>query len=255
MKLKKLIKISRLEKIEFVDVEDEVKEEAGDDNEEPESDDQSFIGDNCSNSSSGEPSDIKFDFEIKIEEKIKTEDDKRKKRRKRTTEIPSPIKILTDEEDDGMELTEIDENIIKQEKNLGKRKSTRRKYAEESEDDDKSIWKCKSCKTTFNTMSKYEQHYIRVHSNHELTPCRICSAKFTTHSNLQHHLKTKHTVPVIQATVYCIECNDGFETETDLKKHSMKFHRTFSCDICNKAFGKASTLKVCCFCFQDSANT
>lgn len=174
-----MIKVSRLEKIEFVNVENSVKEES--DTEEGDTS-QEFEGFNCS-ISSADPSEIKFEYEF-VEKKIKTENFDLQSKRKNRLEIPSPtrspieflIKENVEEETEGLELVEIDENIIKVEKNLGKRKSTKRKYAEESEEGEyevesssKCSWKCKSCKTNFNTVTKYEQHYLRVHSNRDVS--------------------------------------------------------------------------------------
>ena len=74
--------------------------------------------------------------------------------------------------------------------------------------------------------------------------CNKCPFKATTEADLEMHRREAHPEVKTQR-VPCLTCGDTFSSAKTLKGHILKVHKKigmFSCDICDKEFGKKFNL-------------
>jgi len=83
--------------------------------------------------------------------------------------------------------------------------------------------KCKYCGEMFDGV---DQHISNVH---EVFICEFCSVKFTEEALRYEHVQEKHRQK-------CLQCEDEFSSEENLKTHTTDVHESEECDQCNTKF-------------------
>jgi hypothetical protein len=132
---------------------------------------------------------------------------------------------------------------------------------------------CSVCKKTFSTLGNMRNHYLTIHQDyrpyicdypgcnkkysissryqvHKRTHegkkpflCQICNKSFNEKGNLKTHLRFHSELRPFQ----CPHCTKTYKTNGHLKDHIEIQHKKikkYICDICNKKFGRISTLKA-----------
>mmetsp|Transcript_4758 Transcript_4758/g.8304 ORF Transcript_4758/g.8304 Transcript_4758/m.8304 type:complete len:459 (-) Transcript_4758:3116-4492(-) len=86
------------------------------------------------------------------------------------------------------------------------------------------------CNKTFKIQSYLDLHVRNYHLRlYQFGPCEFCGHKFTSQSNLQRHVSTKHAK---KRPFLCEFCQKSFTSSYNLTRHA-KVHRTLQADITN----------------------
>ena len=131
---------------------------------------------------------------------------------------------------------------------------------------------CKICQKNFSTNVNLRNHILTIHKNIRPFQCPFpgCNKKYTIQSRLQFHLKihsgkkqficpfcskgfnekgnlkTHERFHSNKRPFKCNQCNKSYKTNGHLKDHIQIQHlkiKKFICEICQKKFGRISTLK------------
>lgn len=89
---------------------------------------------------------------------------------------------------------------------------------------------CDHCGNTFNTKSNLNTHVRLKHSTVRPFECDICNKKYALRTLLNQHVRFQHCN---ERPVSCDICGKGFRTKSQLQKHSYS-HRenTIDCEVC-----------------------
>ena len=105
-------------------------------------------------------------------------------------------------------------------------------------------YKCEfpGCTKRYSILSRYQVH-LRTHEGKKPFLCQICNKSFNEKGNLKTHLRFHSELRPFQ----CPQCTKSYKTNGHLKDHIEIQHKKikkYICDICNKKFGRISTLKA-----------
>ena len=142
-----------------------------------------------------------------------------------------------------------------------------------TEPNEKKKNECEVCKKVFSTLGNMRNHYLTIHQDyrpyvcdypgcnkkysissryqvHRRTHegkkpflCQICNKSFNEKGNLKTHLRFHSELRPFQ----CPHCSKNYKTNGHLKDHIEIQHnkiKKYICNICNKKFGRISTLKA-----------
>lgn len=99
---------------------------------------------------------------------------------------------------------------------------------------------CKSCGTTFKSMSNLNRHTMRKHdeNSHKIV-CEQCGKRFLLEFDLRRHLLSHDSAK----TIPCPDCNKLFKTLHSLKNHRSLLHsdkergeKSFQCSHCHRSY-------------------
>ena len=110
---------------------------------------------------------------------------------------------------------------------------------------------CLLCNLEFNHTGKLNAHIRRRHSN--IIFCMICGKIFDKNQLLQLHLKshtskeqristTSNIKQGERGFAKCLLCKSLFSNVEHLDQHNRKYHKLFTCKICNKSFNRPNLL-------------
>ena len=97
------------------------------------------------------------------------------------------------------------------------------------------------CKKTYTIQSRLQFH-LKIHSGKKQYICPFCSKAFNEKGNLKTHERFHSD----KRPYKCNQCNKSYKTNGHLKDHIQIQHlkiKKFICEICQKKFGRISTLK------------
>ena len=105
-------------------------------------------------------------------------------------------------------------------------------------------YKCEfpGCTKRYSILSRYQVH-LRTHEGKKPFLCQICNKSFNEKGNLKTHLRFHSELRPFQ----CPQCTKSYKTNGHLKDHIEIQHKKikkYICEICNKKFGRISTLKA-----------
>ena len=102
---------------------------------------------------------------------------------------------------------------------------------------------CNICNKQFSTLGNMRNHIMTIHQNYRPFKCTYpgCNKKYSIESRYQVHLRTHiGTKPYV-----CKICNKSFNEKGNLKTH-LRFHselRPFKCPLCTKSYKTNGHLK------------
>ena len=105
-------------------------------------------------------------------------------------------------------------------------------------------YKCEfpGCTKRYSILSRYQVH-MRTHEGKKPYLCQICNKSFNEKGNLKTHLRFHSELRPFK----CSFCTKSYKTNGHLKDHIEIQHKKikkYICEICNKKFGRISTLKA-----------
>ena len=95
-------------------------------------------------------------------------------------------------------------------------------------------FECKTCKQTFKSCAKRDNHQILEHSTDEKYNCSYCGIRFGEIRLVKNHIRTYHEGPKLK----CEYCGKLFKSKETLKFHE-RMHRgekPYPCSLCAEAF-------------------
>ena len=98
------------------------------------------------------------------------------------------------------------------------------------------------CNKKYSIESRYQVH-LRTHIGAKPFICQICNKSFNEKGNLKTHLRFHSELRPFK----CPNCPKSYKTNGHLKDHIEIQHnliKKYSCQFCNKKFGRISTLKA-----------
>ncbi|XP_059616203.1 uncharacterized protein LOC132261415 [Phlebotomus argentipes] len=111
--------------------------------------------------------------------------------------------------------------------------------------DGKLLTKCRVCKEFFENEDKLKEHREEAHK--EKIKCNFCSKSYSGEHNLKTHIHLRHTDKALKKTTYlCGKCAKSFTSKTALTDHEKSDcgkSPIYQCDICNKFYHSAGSLK------------
>ena len=99
---------------------------------------------------------------------------------------------------------------------------------------------CNICSKTLSNYGSYKNHML-LHSDGNSFLCSKCGQGFKTRNAYDGHMATHFS------TYKCDICNKSYRQAATLKSHKLTAHqkiKPFSCDICEKSFTQKSGFKV-----------
>jgi KRAB domain-containing zinc finger protein len=98
-----------------------------------------------------------------------------------------------------------------------------------------------NCNKSYSIKSRLNLHLL-THTGKKNFVCNLCGKSFYEKGNLKTHLKFHSEKRPYQ----CQYCDKNYKTNGHLKDHIQIQHlkiKKFVCNVCNKKFGRISTLK------------
>jgi hypothetical protein len=106
-----------------------------------------------------------------------------------------------------------------------------------------SKYDCKECGKRFTSKGLFQKH---TYAEHDITKqehtCCDCGQAFAKLNNLMRHVERVH---LKLKNISCVECEETFASETEMKKHLYGTHYyQYACTECEKRFSSSYSLKV-----------